>query len=103
MPDYKLPNPLLTSTGTEVTTAAQLTNSRRAEVLELFRTNVYGRVPKSTYEKSFEVVKEDARAMHGAATLRQIAIRISRGSQSLVINVNLFLPNQCSSRCLPLC
>jgi hypothetical protein len=59
----------------------------------MFRVNVYGRVPATSYEKSFEVTHEDVKAMNGTATLRQVAIRIARGGRSLVIRVNLFLPN----------
>ena len=94
MPAYVLPNPLQAADGTEVKTEEQWANGRRGEILELFRTNVYGRVPATPYEKSFEVVKEDAHAMNGAATLRKVSIRIASGSQSLAINVNLFIPNK---------
>jgi pimeloyl-ACP methyl ester carboxylesterase len=96
MPSYVLPNPLRAADGSEVMTAEQWTSGRRAEILELFRTHVYGRVPTTIYEKAFEVVKEDTHAMDGAATLRQIAVQISRGSQSIVIHVNLFIPNKVS-------
>jgi len=94
MPAYSLPDPLITASGRAVTTAEQWQNVRRPEILELFRTNVYGRVPATKYEKSFEVTHEDPKAMDGAATLRQVAIRIARGDRSLVIQVNLFLPNK---------
>jgi len=93
MPAFKLPDPLVAADGTAVKFATQWTDSRRGEILELFRTHVYGRVPKTTYEKTFEVTYEDKQAMNGAATLRQVSIRIARGGQSLVIRVNLFLPN----------
>lgn len=94
LPGYSLPNPLVGSNGSPVKTAEQWVNSRRPEILELFRTNVYGRVPATSYDKSFEVTHEDVKAMNGAATLRQVAIRIARGDRSLVIRVNLFLPNE---------
>jgi pimeloyl-ACP methyl ester carboxylesterase len=93
MPAYKLPDPLVSANGMSVSSPQQWVNSRRGEILELFRTHVYGRVPQTTYEKSFDVTNEDPRAMNGAATLRQVSIRISRGEKSLVIRVNLFIPN----------
>jgi pimeloyl-ACP methyl ester carboxylesterase len=96
MPGFTLPDPLVSTNGTPVTTADQWTNSRRKEVLELFRTHVYGRVPETSYKKSFEVTHEDSQAMHGAATLRQVSIRIARGDKSIVIRVNLFFPNKTS-------
>jgi hypothetical protein len=94
MPDYTLPEPLRMRDGTPVTSADQWKSVRRGEILELFRTNVYGRVPTTSYDKSFHVTHEDATALGGAATLRQIEIRIARGEKSLPIRVNLFIPNQ---------
>lgn len=94
MPEYKLPDALLTNSGQPVTTAQQWQATRRAELLELFRKHVYGRVPATQYTKSFKVTHEDAKALNGAATLRQVEITISRGDKSLTIRVNLFIPNQ---------
>jgi pimeloyl-ACP methyl ester carboxylesterase len=94
MPEYKLPEALKMLNGTPVTTAEQWKAARRSEILELFRANVYGRVPATRYEQSFHVVEEDPKALGGAATLRRVEIRIARGEKSLTIHVNLFVPNQ---------
>jgi hypothetical protein len=94
MPDYKLPDPLIANSGQSVTTAEQWQQVRRPELLELFRKHVYGRVPNTAYSKSFKVTREDAKALNGAATLRQVDVTISRGEKSLVIHVNLFVPNE---------
>ncbi len=94
MPAYTLPEALKMLNGTPVTTAEQWKATRRNEILELFRTTVYGRVPATRYEQSFHVVEEDAKALGGAATLRRVEVRIARGEKSLVIRVNLFVPNQ---------
>src|SRR5262245_36540131 len=76
LPASTLPEPLRTRACTRGTTADQWKSARRNEVLELFRTNVYGRVPTTSYEKTFHVTHEDAQALGGAATLRQVEIRI---------------------------
>lgn len=94
MPAYTLPEVLRMRDGTPVASAEQWQSARRSEVLELFRTNVYGRVPATSYGQSFHVVHEDAKALGGAATLRQVDVRIARGEKSLTIRVNLFVPNQ---------
>lgn len=94
MPAYTLPDPLVTASGQKVTTAEEWRKSRRPEVLELFRKHVYGRVPATPYEKTFKVVHQDPKAMDGAATLKQVQITITRGSQSLPIHVVLFVPNK---------
>ena len=43
---YTLPDPLLSSNGRKVITTAQWTEDRRPELLRLFETHVYGKVPK---------------------------------------------------------
>ena len=94
MPAYSLPEALRMRDGALVATATQWKDTRRNEILELFRTNVYGRVPATRYEQSFHVAHEDAKALGGAATLRQVEVRIARGEKSLTIRANLFFPNQ---------
>jgi len=93
---YTLPDPLVSRDGRKITTAEQWTHVRRPEVLELFREHVYGRVPDTPYRQTFTVVNENPRAMNGAATLRQIAIKIEADGGSgkpVTIHLNLFVPN----------
>src|SRR4030042_1947518 len=45
VPEYTLPDPLVMSDGTKVTNAQVWKTGRRPELLELFRTHVYGRSP----------------------------------------------------------
>jgi hypothetical protein len=92
-PSYTLPNPLVAGDGRRIRTAAEWERIRRPEVLELFRTHVYGRVPATPYQQTFRVVNENRRAMDGAATLRQIEITITAGGKSLTIPLSLFIPN----------
>lgn len=94
MPAYTLPDPLLTTGGHKVTSADDWRKIRRPEVLELFRTHVYGRVPATAFRQSFRIVREDPAAMDGAATLRQVEIHIEAKEKSLVINLTLFVPNK---------
>jgi pimeloyl-ACP methyl ester carboxylesterase len=93
MPAYVLPDALRLNAGGEIDTAEQWKTARRGEVLELFRTHVYGRVPATKYDQAFHVAHEDTQALGGAATLRQVHIRISRHEKFLTIRVNLFFPN----------
>lgn len=89
MPPYALPDVL-----GGAATADDWTSRRRGEVLELFRTHVYGRVPATAYEKTFKVVRKDPAAMGGAATLKEVDVTIARGGKSLTIRVTLFVPNR---------
>ena len=93
VPAYTLPDALTTTDGRKVTTPRMWTKVRRNEILELFRENVYGRVPETPYQKSYKVVKEDKTAINDAATLKQVDITITVDSKSLVIHLTLFTPN----------
>jgi (4-O-methyl)-D-glucuronate---lignin esterase len=94
MPAYALPDPLATSGGSKIATADEWRTIGRPNVLELFRTHVYGRVPATPYDRSFQVVRHEADALDGAATLKQVHVTISRGPASLTIPVSLFVPNR---------
>ena len=77
VPAYTLPDLFTTSGMKKVTTAQSWTQIRRGEVLEMFRKNVFGRVPETPYQKSFKVVNKDAGALNGTATLKQVDITIT--------------------------
>jgi hypothetical protein len=94
MPAYTLPDVLKATDGKNITTADDWQKTRRPEVLELFRKYVYGRVPATPYQKSFKVVNQDANAMNGAATLKQVDITITANGKSLPIHLSLFVPNK---------
>jgi hypothetical protein len=94
MPAYALPDPLLTTSGRSITTSGEWNTLRRPELLELFRTHVYGRVPETPYEQRIRVVHQDPQAMEGAATLKQVEITIAREQASLTLPLVLFVPNR---------
>lgn len=94
MPAFTLPDPLKSIDGTKVSTQEAWKNTRRAEVLELFRDHVYGRVPATKYDLKFEVVHEDKKALTGAATLKQLNVIVTREGKTLTIPFSLFIPNQ---------
>lgn len=93
VPTYTLPDVLTSVDGRKISSKSQWEKVRRDEILEIFRTNVFGRVPETPYNKSFKVVSTDKNAMNGAATLKQIEILIASGEKELVIHLTLFTPN----------
>lgn len=94
VPDYTLPDPLTALDGDKVRTGKMWRESRREEILELFRENVYGRIPDTHYTKSFSLVNSDNNTMDGDATLKQVDIIINSGEDTLVIHLSLFVPNK---------
>ncbi|HUX55888.1 MAG TPA: hypothetical protein VMV77_02865 [Bacteroidales bacterium] len=93
VPEYTLPDIFTATDGKKVTTSGQWTDLRRVEILELFRENVFGRVPETPYQKSFKIVNLDKNAISGTATLKQIDIIITSEGRSLIIHFTLFTPN----------
>lgn len=94
VPDYTLPDALTTENGRKITSAKQWEELRRPELLELFASQIYGKVPNTPYKTEFKLVKEDPNAMHGAATLKLVDINILANNQTLVIHLGLFIPNK---------
>jgi hypothetical protein len=92
VPSYTLPDPLAGKNGKPISTAGW--DSRRNEIIDLFRSEVFGRVPSTRYKETFRIVNTDENAMGGAATLRQVEVEISREDRSLVIHLSLFTPNK---------
>lgn len=92
VPAYVLPDPLMAD-GKKEKNAGKWNKSRREEIIELFRTHVFGRVPETSYKQSFNIVNTDKQAMGGIATLKQVDISITSGGRSLVIHMSLFTPN----------
>lgn len=93
VPDYELPDPLVTEAGVRVGSAGEWPQ-RRTEILELFRTHMYGRRPGPPEEITFRLLEEDASAMNGSATLRRVAIENRHRGRDFTFELTLFLPNE---------
>jgi hypothetical protein len=92
---YTLPDPLAFKGQTIA--SMQAWPARRADILDLFRDNVYGRSPGRPEHLDFSVLEENRAAMEGAATLRRIAIVSRQGARSHRFELTLFLPNRRST------
>lgn len=93
VPAWTLP-PLLNQTVIEGADAPAAWTRRRAELLRIFRQEVFGVSPPRPETLTFEVTETDPQAMEGAATRKRIAVRFSLGGESFTFHVTLFVPNQ---------
>jgi hypothetical protein len=93
---YSLPDPLLFEDGRKVATSAQWNQERRPELLRLFETQIYGKVPRiaKPIEPRFEVKSEDPQSLGGAAIRREVTIKFSDRSDSPQIDLLLYLPKK---------
>jgi hypothetical protein len=92
--EYQLPKLLVTESGQSVSTSEQWENIRRPEILKLFEDHVYGQVPKDFDDIKFKVINQDKKAMNGKATLKKVAITVSRNNKSVTMNLLMFTPNK---------
>ena len=92
VPKYELPDPLVCTDGSRVTSSEQWEAKRRGETLELFRRHVYGRTPKVDSVK-FDVVETDARAIEGRATLKRVKITSMQGEKAFAFEAAVLVPN----------
>ncbi len=91
---YKLPELLTSQEGKKITTSRQWEKIRRPEILDLFEEHVYGQVPQDFDDIQFKITNQDSEAMNGKATLKEVAITITRHNKSLTMNLLMFLPNK---------
>jgi len=67
---------------------------RRRELLELFRTHVYGRVSAAEARVTWEIDRTDKEAMDGRATLKQVTFKVTAPRGELTFPMVLFVPNE---------
>src|SRR2546422_952471 len=94
MPTYTLPAALRFENGTAVTTPDQWKQSRRPEILELFRTHFKGRVPATTNKNRFPFAKEKNKPAGAPPTRRRVKTKISRNKKTLIIHEIFFFPKK---------
>ncbi|MDP3071691.1 MAG: acetylxylan esterase [Opitutaceae bacterium] len=93
---YTLPDPLVLRSGERVRDAATWATRRRPELIALYETEIFGRVPATAPRVSFEVVSAQAGALEGAAVRKHIVVRFSpqagTGAGDVKVDVVLLLP-----------
>ncbi|MBN1818711.1 MAG: hypothetical protein JW828_15220 [Sedimentisphaerales bacterium] len=91
VPQYTLPDPLVCLDGAKVTDARTWFEKRRPEILELFKTHVYGRSPGKPAEISY-ALQIDNTALNGRAIRKQITITPKVDGKTIDLNLLVYLP-----------
>jgi len=89
--EYTLPPVLTLSNGKVVANAAEW-QSRREEILNLFRQNVYGKIPARPEGLHFEMRRLDEQALSGRAISKQIRIYFTKEKTGPHMDMILYLP-----------
>ncbi len=90
---YTLPDPLVCADGTKIADAKAWREKRRPEILELFRTHVYGRSPAKLGKLVHELGAADSKALDGKATRQEIRIFLDGKKGGHCMTLLLYVPN----------
>jgi len=93
VPDYTLPDPVVASDGSKIATADDWNQRRRSELMELFRSHVYGRRPDVEYAVQFKQTEVLEDVFDGAATGRSMTATITIDGRSFSFPFVAFVPN----------
>ncbi len=93
VPRYTLPDPLRTEDGRDVTSADMWRKVRRGELLELFRSQVYGRRPPEPAGITFEATESTPAYLHGKGRRKDVRVLLpSPDGPRQVMAFTMFVP-----------
>jgi hypothetical protein len=90
VPDYTLPDPLKTSDGRPVTSANDW-RARRAEILEFYEAEIYGRIPENAPAVQWRVTGTEIDSRNGTAITKRIEGAVAEGTD-VKLRLTLYLP-----------
>lgn len=91
VPEYELPDLLKARDGSTVSSPEEW-SSRRCEILELFRTHMFGNRPAAPDRLSFHLVEKEDEALENRASMRRISITSTVEDRDHQFELILFLP-----------
>jgi hypothetical protein len=94
VPAYTLPDPLVMSDGARVNDAAAWRSRRRPEIMKMYATEIYGRIPANTPKMTWEVTETDRAAKGGTAVMRRVVGRIGTAADAPRVNMMVYTPAQ---------
>jgi hypothetical protein len=92
IPAYTLPDPLVMSDGSKVVSAEQWHTKRRGEILELFKSHVYGAMPPAMKIAHVDRDSFIDNALGGKMRILQESFWFKKDRSGPKINVCVFLP-----------
>jgi hypothetical protein len=92
VPRYVLPDPLICRDGSPVDSPDVWRQRRRPELLELFTSEIYGRVPGPA-TVDVETFSCNRKALSGFATRHELDVRVSACGASLTLQLLVWVPN----------
>ena len=94
VPPYTLPDPLVMADGRRVTDAATWKTRRRPEILRIYETEIFGRIPANTPKVTWEVVDRGEPAKGGTAVMRRVVGRIGTAADGPRMSLTIYTPSK---------
>jgi len=92
IPEFNMPNPLLTFNGKKVKNSDEWEQKRRPELLKFFTQNVYGEIPGELKINSIDIVEESNNTLNGKATRKQVELSFQKNNLTLDFTILIYLP-----------
>jgi len=93
VPKCTLPDPLVMSDGQRVTEAKTWREKRRPEILRMFETLMYGKVPGRPEKMKFLVKSVAKDALDGKATRKEVTVLFAGDPKGPKMDLLIYLPN----------
>jgi len=92
VPKYTLPDPLVMANGERVRDARTWQDRRREEILDLYRTEVFGRNPLRRPKPTVKVNSVDLHALGGKAVRKQVTFWFAGENHGPKMDLLIYLP-----------
>src|SRR5207302_7488623 len=93
VPKYTLPDPLVSSEGTRITTSHEWQQKRRPEILRMFESQMYGRSPGRPTKMKWETTSVDKNALGNQATRKEVAVYFEGRKEGPRMDILIYQPN----------
>jgi hypothetical protein len=96
VPPYTLPDPLKFADGTPVSDAKAWQTRRRPEILRVYETQIFGRLPGNVPKVQWQVTDTDSNAHDGRVVRKQVVGKVGDGPRAVQINLTVYTPARVS-------
>lgn len=91
VPEYHLPDPLKFEDGNQVKDLKDW-QQRRSEILDLFRHQVYGKIPGELTISQVKTMEASTKALNGTAIRKQVRVYFDNAEERPYMDILIFIP-----------
>ncbi len=98
VPPYTLPDPLVMANGERVRDARMWERQRRPEIMRMYESGIFGRVPTNAPKVTWRVTGREPAAREGAVAIARVVGTIGEGAGAQEIPLTLYTPARATRR-----